>query len=95
MDRVFPDIQWARLAPDEAGFSAVRLADVKRWLLEFADGLPFRLVITRHGYLLAEWSHGIDLDAKIRFRLVDCCFQVKSRRSTAWPISSPNSQTQT
>lgn len=67
MERVFPDTQWARLAPDEAGFSAVRLADVERWLLEFADGRPFRLVITRHGYLLAEWSHGIDLDAKIRF----------------------------
>jgi CubicO group peptidase (beta-lactamase class C family) len=64
---VFPTAEWTFLAPDHAGFSAERLADVKRWQLAFAAGKPFRLVIARHGYLLADWSHGIDPDAGIRF----------------------------
>jgi CubicO group peptidase (beta-lactamase class C family) len=33
----------------------------------FAGRQPFRLAIARHGYLVAEWTRGIDPDARIRF----------------------------
>jgi CubicO group peptidase (beta-lactamase class C family) len=68
MDRVFPDAQWARLPPDEAGFSVERLAAAERWLHDFAGNEPFRLVIARYGYLVAEWVHGMDAEVGIRFR---------------------------
>jgi len=68
MDRVYPGAEWARLAPEEAGFSTGRLANARRWLVEFAGGDPFRLVIARHGYLVAEWNQGLDPKARIRFR---------------------------
>jgi len=67
MDRVFPDAEWARLAPEAAGFSAARLANVESWLRGFAGEQPFRLVIARYGYLVAEWTRGIDPEAGIRF----------------------------
>jgi CubicO group peptidase (beta-lactamase class C family) len=67
MERVFPAAEWPRLAPDEAGFSPSRLADAERWLHDFAGDQPFRLVIARHGHLVAEWGRGIEPGAKIRF----------------------------
>ena len=66
MALVFPAAEWARLAPEEAGFSAARLAGVESWLRDFAGEQPFRLAIARHGYLVAEWAQGIDSDARIR-----------------------------
>lgn len=68
MDCVFPGAEWARPAPEEAGLSAERLAAVRQWLVGLAEDQPFRLAIARHGYLVAEWSHGIDPDARIRLR---------------------------
>jgi CubicO group peptidase (beta-lactamase class C family) len=67
MDRAFPDVQWTRISPDEAGFSVERLAAAERWLNEFVGNAPFRLVIARHGYMVADWSRGIDPEAGIRF----------------------------
>jgi len=66
MERMFPAAEWARLAPEEAGFSAARLAAAGRWLQDFAGEQPFRLVIARYGYLVAEWTRGMDPDARIR-----------------------------
>jgi hypothetical protein len=59
MDRAFPAASWARLAPEEAGFSAARLAAAGRWLQDLAGEQPFRLVIARYGYLVAEWTRGM------------------------------------
>ena len=67
MDRVFPAAEWARLAPEAAGFSAKRLASAEQWLHDFAGDQPFRLVIARYGYLVAEWIQGMDPEARIRF----------------------------
>jgi CubicO group peptidase (beta-lactamase class C family) len=74
MDRVFPDAEWARLAPEEAGFSIERLAAAEQWLHEFAGDEPFRLVMARYGYLVAEWVRGMDADVGIRHHSASKCF---------------------
>ena len=68
MDHVFPGAEWQRLTPADAGFSSRRLADAEQWLRGFAGDHPFRLVLVRHGYLVADWSQGIDPAERIGMR---------------------------
>jgi CubicO group peptidase (beta-lactamase class C family) len=62
MKSVFPGKEWEVRPPEDLGFSAVKLANVERWLREAANGEPFRLVIARYGYLMAEWGQGINFE---------------------------------
>ena len=55
---MFPAAEWVRLAPEEAGFSAARLAAAGRWLQDLAGEQPFRLVIARHGDLVVALCPG-------------------------------------
>ena len=68
MEHVFPGREWERLQPADARFSTSRLAEAEQWLHAFAGDQPFRLVIARHGYLVAEWGTGMDPDRKISMR---------------------------
>ena len=61
MESVFPGKVWEGRPPEELGLSPDKLAAVEPLLKEIAGGGPFRVVIARHGYLVAEWCRGIDV----------------------------------
>lgn len=58
---VFPGKEWESRSPGDIGFSPDKLAAVEVWLKDIADGASFRVVITRYGYMVAEWGQGIDI----------------------------------
>jgi CubicO group peptidase (beta-lactamase class C family) len=62
MERTFPGREWTRRRPEEVGFASERLAAVEAGLQQIAEGEPFRLVIARHGTMVAEWGQGIDVE---------------------------------
>ena len=68
MEHVFPGHEWQRLEPADAGFSTLRLTEAEQWLHTFAGDQPSRLVIARHGYLVAEWTTVMDPTLKISMR---------------------------
>ena len=46
--------------------SSERLEKAENFLLELAQGEPYRAVVVRHGYIAAEWIRGMDSDEQIR-----------------------------
>ncbi|MCH8311225.1 MAG: serine hydrolase, partial [Chloroflexi bacterium] len=66
MSQNFPGAQWESKSPDELGFSEEKLASVESWMLETAQGEPFRVVVARGGYIAAEWNHGIAAEEQLR-----------------------------
>lgn len=66
MSQNFPGARWESKSPDELGFSEEKLASTESWMLEIAQGEPFRVVVARGGYIAAEWNHGITASEKIR-----------------------------
>jgi CubicO group peptidase (beta-lactamase class C family) len=65
MKYVFPGKEWEYKGPEDIDFSPDKLANVESWLKEIAGDTPFRLVITRYGYLIAEWYQDIDVHKQI------------------------------
>ena len=59
MRAVFPGSEWERAAPGEVGLDADALERLGGWLGENAGGQPFRVLVVRHGYLVAEWEQGL------------------------------------
>ena len=64
MDTTFPTSQWQTLPPEDLGFSTAKLEAVHTWYLNLAGSAPARLVITRRGYLAAEWNKDLDADQR-------------------------------
>ena len=66
---VYPDGEWARVSPAEAGFDAEKLDGVKHWLDDAAaltvEG-GYRVVIVRGGRVVAEWNHGVGREEQVR-----------------------------
>jgi len=65
MEQTFPGREWEQKPPEELGFSAAKLARLETWFEEQAGGSPFRIVVVRHGYLVAEWGQGLAIDEQI------------------------------
>ena len=62
---VFPKDTWDEVAAEDVGMDAGKLATAKKWLDEkFADS-KYRVAIVRNGYLVADWTHGIESGEKI------------------------------
>lgn len=66
MIRNSPCEDWESKNPDELGMSAEKLNNAENLLLDESQGEPFRAVVVRHGYIAAEWSHGIGAGQHIR-----------------------------
>lgn len=60
--RTFPAEDWITVPPSEVRIAPEKLAQAKSWLDQNAPGTP---AIVRHGYLIAEWTRGIDSQEKI------------------------------
>ncbi len=54
----FPNTEWHRCSPEEAGFNPTKLANAKAEL--DAQQRDYRVVIVRDGKVVAEWSRGLD-----------------------------------
>ncbi|MBT3266827.1 hypothetical protein HN371_06725 [Candidatus Poribacteria bacterium] len=65
MDMTFPGRQWTRRSPADAGLQPTKVEELGRRVAEAADGTAFRWVVTRFGYMVAEWGQGIDPDRQI------------------------------
>lgn len=65
LDIVYPGREWARLSPDDVGLDATRIALLGERVAAAAGGSPYRWVVTRFGYLVAEWGQGIEPEKRI------------------------------
>ena len=62
----FPRREWQTRPPAEVGMDAGKLGQARRWLDDvFADS-RYRVAIVRHGYLVAEWTHGVKAGEKLQ-----------------------------
>lgn len=61
-DNVFPRKEWIKRPASELGFSEDKLKAISHWFDEKAGGKSYRVVLTRRGYIAAEWQRGIDID---------------------------------
>ena len=59
-DTVFPGADWPHIDPSEGGFDAQKLAQAKVDL--DAHSRDYRVVIVRHGAVVAEWHNGLGAD---------------------------------
>lgn len=57
--RTFPNKSWDQLNPVKAGFDPGKLGAIKNWLDDQPVYKPYRIVLIRHGYLVAEWNRSI------------------------------------
>lgn len=62
----FPDAQWDTISPSEAGFDSDKFSRIQHWLHDNANHRPYRVVIVRYGYIVAEWNHGVSRDEHIK-----------------------------
>jgi len=62
---VYPDAEWERVAPTEAGFDPEKLAVAKRWLDDRVGDGRYRAAVVRSGRLVAEWNHGVGRDEQL------------------------------
>jgi CubicO group peptidase (beta-lactamase class C family) len=64
-DIVFPKENWQAGTASQVGMDAGKLDEAKAWLdAKFVDS-KYRVAIVRNGYLVADWTHGIESDEKI------------------------------
>ena len=62
----YPDSDWTVVAPEEADMDPGKLAAARQWLEDRAGDNPYRVVIVRNGYLVAEWNHHLAPDAQLK-----------------------------
>jgi CubicO group peptidase (beta-lactamase class C family) len=63
---IYPQEAWQRVSPADVGVREDGLGETHRWLEEQVDDRRYRVVIIRHGQLVAEWYHGVEADAQLR-----------------------------
>lgn len=60
----FPGQEWPRMSPGDAGFSEGKLEELRCWLYDQAQDKPFRVLVVRHGHLVAEWEKDLSSDRR-------------------------------
>jgi len=61
---VYPQQTWPSKDPQEMGLDAAKLQAAHVWLEENVADKRYSVAVVRGGYLLAEWHHGVDPDAR-------------------------------
>ena len=62
--KTFPGKNCQVSEPDEAGIDQTRLCKARRFQVEQSGSRPYRILIARHGKIIAEWNFGIDPEIK-------------------------------
>ena len=65
MEMTFPGREWTRASPGDVGLDPRKIDELGGRVVGAADGAPFRWVVTRFGYMVAEWGQGIETDRRI------------------------------
>lgn len=58
----YPEQQWEQITASESGFDPERFSAIKNWLDQQPPEKPYRVVIIRHGCLVAEWNYLMSRD---------------------------------
>ena len=82
---IFPDSEWQRCTPENAGFSPTKLADAKANL--DAQQRDYRVVIVRDGKGLTEWNRGLDAANQQHAFDMDAADGVIDGRSFGAPVA--------
>lgn len=61
----YPQADWTRIAPSEAGLDPAKLDGIKSWLDDRVNDGKYRIVIVRGGRLVAEWNHGVGREEQL------------------------------
>jgi CubicO group peptidase (beta-lactamase class C family) len=56
----YPGSDWAHIPANEAGFNIDKFNRVKQNLFERPNDEDFRVIVVRHGNVVAEWNRGLD-----------------------------------
>lgn len=64
-EKHFPRAEWQVELPAAVGMDAAKLEEAKAWLDDRFIDAQYRVAIVRHGYLVAEWTRGIESSEKI------------------------------
>ncbi len=64
-ENIRPDSDWDRIAPEDAGFDARRLARAQEWMEARAGERGYRVIIVRGGCVAAEWIRVVDADKRL------------------------------
>lgn len=62
----FPDTDWERVEPEDAGLDPAGLRAAERWQRERLGDDPSRIVVVRGGRIAFEASSGMDADERVR-----------------------------
>lgn len=57
-----------RIEPEEIGWSRAELESVRAWHHAAARGRRYRVVVVKAGSIVAEWSDGVERDARLHLR---------------------------
>ncbi|MDA1279413.1 MAG: serine hydrolase [Chloroflexi bacterium] len=60
IDRVWPGAKWEVSEPEELGLDRAKLAEAGRFQADDAGDRPYRILIARHGKIVAEWNFRTD-----------------------------------
>ncbi len=63
---VFPGAEWSLTAPEDSDMNGGKLKPFRGWLAVHSGGKSYRMVVVRHGRLVAEWEKGVATDARVR-----------------------------
>jgi len=63
---VFPGSEWSQAAPEDVGMNGGKLKPFRGWLAVHSGGKPYRMLVVRHGHLVAEWENRLSTDARVR-----------------------------
>jgi CubicO group peptidase (beta-lactamase class C family) len=53
------------MSPRDAGCDPIKLKAAREWLHKQAQSRNYRIIIVRKGYIIAEWNHGINPNARV------------------------------
>ncbi len=62
---VYPNIEWARVSPADAGIDLEKLERARRFLDDNIPDNRYRVVIVRGGHVVAEWNQGVGRDEQL------------------------------
>jgi len=65
MQCVFPGKEWDWADPKDSGFDATRLEEARQWLVNEAGEQLYRIVVVRHGRIVAEWQQGVETETRL------------------------------
>lgn len=65
MEGIFPGDEWERAEAPDVGMAPDKVEEAGRWLQAAAGEHPYRVVVVRHGRIVAEWHEAVGTDERL------------------------------